>query len=768
MIADPVNADPFASLTALRAAHTELLRHHRAVGETPEFVADVERFLVGSWVTGAILAEEDDRSTAQSLIDYWNTTLYRAGTATRSLTLAEFDPLLSPELPESACPYLGLDAFSEASTSLFFGRRRIVTELVERLATQRLVAVVGPSGSGKSSIVRAGLLPVLRRDAIPGSSGWRVLGPIVPGSDPLAALIGVAGWGAALEAASGQPLIPRPQSLLIIDQFEETFTLCSDEAKRREFIARVVAWASDESNGRVVLTMRSDFEPFLARAEALQPLYETGNLTLPPLTASELREAIERPAEQVGLNFEAGLVDALLGDLLGEPAALPLLQYSLLRLWEERERNRVTLAAYKRVGGGRLALARGADAVYESMIPEEQVTAKRILLRLVRPGEGLEVTSNRVRRAELDRGGEDPGRVERVLKKLVQARLLRLTAGERPADHQVEVAHEALVRNWPTLIEWLDDERVALRQRQRMSAAAEQWQRLGRDPGALLAGRLLEEARAYDDLSDMEREFVAASQEVADVRARRATRNSRLIYALAVITTIASLVAIVFAVQAIGGRTEAEMNAAAAQIAGVEARQARATAEVARVEVEKQRVVVDSQRLAFAAQTQFRDNPEVGLLLAYEAHARDANPVTGQTLRDGIDGVPWRPTPLAGHTDVVVSAVFSPDGQTILTASEDQTARLWDASGVPLATLTGHTDWVYSAVFSPDGQTILTASADQTARQYLVRSEDLRRAAACRVGRGLTADEVARFQVPTPLAFDFARRQCPPVYSWQR
>ncbi|MEI6778677.1 MAG: hypothetical protein WCK70_17390, partial [Chloroflexales bacterium] len=693
---------PYSSMAALRTANALLAEQRRSAGEGPDLVVAAETFVARGSATGALLSEEDARWSAQGLLDYWAAAIERAGGLAPDATLAEFDPLLAPELPDSACPYRGLDAFNETNTGIFFGRQRVVAELVERLRDHRLLAVVGPSGSGKSSLVRAGLLPALRTNGVPGSAGWQILPPMVPGSDPSAAL------DRALTAddGSGAPL------LLLIDQFEETFTLCTDEVRRTEFLNHLVALATDKGMPhRVVLTMRSDFEPFIARAEALHPLYGAGKVTLPPLTAGELRETIERPAEQVGLKFEAGVVDSLLGDILGEPAALPLLQYSLLKLWDARERNRVTLAAYKQVGGGRLALARGADAAYAALIPEEQVTARRILLRLVRPGEGLEITSNRVRRAELDRGGEDPGRVARVLGKLVDARLLRLTPGDTLDDTQVEVAHEALVRNWPTLVEWLEDERLSLRHRQRLSAAAEQWQRLGRDPAALLAGRLLEEARGYEDLSAMEREFVGAGVAAEAARARRVARTSLMIRVLLVITTIASVVATILAVQANKERDQA-------QVARSDAVVAQSLATTAQSETERQRVVIDSQRLAFAGQTQLRDNAETGLLLAYEASARDDNPVTGQTLRDAIDAVQWRPIALHGHTDSVVSAVFSPDGQRILTASTDHTARLWDAQGQILATLKGHTGFVTSAIFSPDGQRILTASDDNTVRLW--------------------------------------------------
>ncbi|WP_129626825.1 eIF2A-related protein [Candidatus Oscillochloris fontis] len=688
MSAKPSTTEPFTSLTALRTAHVDLLKRHRANGETPELLTAVGEFLERSRSTGAILAEDEERWTAQSLIDYWTTSLYRAGNPTPNYVLVEFDPDQAPALPDSVCPYMGLDAFEKDHAPLFFGRHRVIADLVEKLREQRLVAIVGPSGSGKSSLVRAGLLPKLLEDAIPGSANWQILPPMVPGSDPKAALDRTL----ALSVDADTPL------LLVIDQFEEIFTLCTNEDDRQIFLNHLLTLSTQTTPPhRVVLTMRSDFENSITRAATLEALYQDGKVVLPPMTASDLREAIERPAEQVGLKFEAGLVDALLGDILGEPAALPLLQYSLLKLWEARERNRVTLNAYKHVGGGRLALARGADAVYNSLIPEDQVAAKRILLRLVRLGEGLEVTSNRIQRTDLDRGGEDPGRIERVVQKLVAARLLRLSAGENPEDTQIEIAHEALVRNWATFIEWLEDERHDLRQRQRLRSAAEQWHHMGQDASALLSGRLLEQAQHYTDLNPQECAFVDAGVAAEEAKVRREARTNRLIRILLVVTSIASVIAIMFAVQV----------------------------NLARADVEQQRKIVDIQRLAFAAQIQSRENPEVGVLLAYEANVGNDNPITNQALREAISAISWQPTPLLGHTNWVNSAVFSPDGSRILTTSWDNTARLWDHSGQLLVTFSGHTEGVNYAVFSPDGKHILTASVDGTARLWDVSGQHL-------------------------------------------
>jgi uncharacterized protein YpmB len=214
----------------------------------------------------------------------------------------------------------------------------------------------------------------------------------------------------------------------------------------------------------------------------------------------------------VGLKFEEGLVDKLVGDVLGEPAALPLLQFTLLKLWENREHNRVTWEAYRQLGGGRLALARSADEFYNKLIPQEQYTVKRILLRMVRPSDGLEVTSNRIPRKELYRSGEATDQIDIALAKLIKERLVRLTMGDTPENTQVEIAHEALIRNWPRLVEWLDQERINIRQRLRLTATAEQWQLRKRDRSILMRGDLLKEVQLYEDLNDLELTFIRCSK----------------------------------------------------------------------------------------------------------------------------------------------------------------------------------------------------------------------------------------------------------------
>jgi len=549
------SASRFPSFAPLRTAHSELLKRHRESGNTPEFLAEVETFIRRGQATGALLDAEDDRWASQSLLDYWVSMMYRAGHEPPEATLAEFDPALAPELDDVLCPYVGLDAFREGNHNVFFGRQRLVEEMVGWLKENSLLAVVGASGSGKSSLVRAGLLPALKAGAVPGSQGWHYYPTMVPGSSPLAnlvrlvlnELIELIEPSNVDEAESVQHHLARCQQepghlfhlinefhrapiVLVVDQFEELFTLCDDDSVRQAFIDNLLGLvqSSEASEARhiVILTMRIDFEPHVARLPTFQPLFEEAQVRVTPLNAGELREAIEGPAELVGLKFEEGVVDALLQDILGEPAALPLLQFTLLKLWESREHNRVTWEAYRRLGGGRLALARSADQFYEGLIPEEQMTTRRILLRMVRPGEGLEITSNRIRRQTLYQAGEARDRIDRVLDKLVQARLVCLTKGDTLADVQVEVAHEALVRNWPRLVDWLEEEREEMRRRLRLTAAAEQWAALGRDTEALLRGSLLDEALRYEDLNELEDEFVRASQAAVE-EARRKEEEAR-------------------------------------------------------------------------------------------------------------------------------------------------------------------------------------------------------------------------------------------------
>ena len=524
---------------------------------TPVDVVAVGEFVRRGRATGALLDDLDDRWEAQSLLDYWATTLDRIGRRLPDAALEEFDPELAPELPDDACPYRGLEAFRTKERQFFFGRTRLIESIVEQASSHRLVPVLGPSGSGKSSVMLAGVLPALLEGALPGSESWHPHDPMVPGSDPIDSLARmlqgtdesktsrVAEQAELLRKKRHhlvQALGDRP-TVLVIDQFEETYTLCESEETRDTFLQHILDVAETKTaDHHVFLTMRTDFEGAVARTPNMQAHFEMAGVRVPPLNSHELRDAILKPAEAVGLRFESGLVDQLIHDIVGEPAALPLLQFTLLKLWESRQRNRVTHAAYKDLGGGRSALARSADRFYNEQIEEDKLAVKLILLRLVRPGEGLEVTSKRIARRLLFTGTVAKDRIERVLDKLIAERLVRVTPGDA-TDHsedRIEVAHEALVRNWPTLVQWLDEERATLRHQLQFTSSAQRWHEAGRPKSLLLQGHLLEEARHYDGLDIMASAFVRASNRLHTKERRWIVAVlSTIVVVLAVLTTFA-------------------------------------------------------------------------------------------------------------------------------------------------------------------------------------------------------------------------------------
>jgi hypothetical protein len=545
---------PFMSFASFRDTHRELLIRRRE--EKKELGAESEDFwtavleLVGRGIAaGAFFDEDEDRSAAQNLLDYWDTQLFHAGRTAPEASLSEFNPQLQPEITDDRCPYLGLDAFGNGNEHLFFGRDQLISELINQTLVSRLVAVIGPSGSGKSSAVLAGLLPKLKHGALPGSALWRYFPPIVPGSAPLTSLARLlkpegnqeVGWLIdAIENLNKNPdhlaylieQITNAPAVIIVDQFEELFTLCHDEAEREAFINCLLHLIRSENERHlVILTMRVDYESYLNKTPILQAFIEQGEVRVTAMNAAELRDAIEQPAELVGLKFEDGLIDTLIREIIGEPAALPLLQFALLQLWDNRERNRVTWETYRRLGGVNSALSNTANHIYTSLLPEEQVTARRILLRLVRPSEGLEFTRYRIPRSQLYTSGEAHDRIDRVLNKLIQARLIRSTSHQQTdEEEQIEVAHEALVRNWPRLVEWLEDERVLLRHRLRLTDQAQQWDAMGRDDDALLRGSLLQDALQFTELSPLEEEYIHASRELEqrEEAAKEAARQREL------------------------------------------------------------------------------------------------------------------------------------------------------------------------------------------------------------------------------------------------
>jgi hypothetical protein len=356
-----------------------------------------------------------------------------------------------------------------------------------------LLGVIGPSGSGKSSAVRAGLLPALAAGVLPGSERWeRVV--LRPGDQPLVAL---------REAAGPQLAEPEGHLVLVVDQFEEVFTACRDESQRRAFVDAIVGAA--DRHVLVIVALRADFYGACTAYRGLAQALGRSQILVGPMRPDELERAIGGPAARAGLTIEPELAARLVAETTGRIGGLPLLSTALRELWRERSGNRLTLHAYERTGGVQGAVARLAETAYAQLGPEEAVTAHNMLLRLAGAGEAETAVRRRVPLSELDL--ESSGAARRALAVMTEHRLL--TTG----DGSVEVAHEALLREWPRLQRWLEQDADARRLHRHLTSAARDWEAGKRDPSELYRGARLETALAFaakrpDALNRLERELL--------------------------------------------------------------------------------------------------------------------------------------------------------------------------------------------------------------------------------------------------------------------
>jgi hypothetical protein len=547
--AEAQGAVPFASATELRSAHAELLAElDRRLDEDASAQAEaaaldamrvrIDQFLQRGVATGAYLEEIRQRSACQALLDYWVASASRGRRPAGAWRLAAFDGARLPDLRDKPCPYVGLEAFR--AKEFFFGREADTQTLVRQLQGAPLVVVVGSSGSGKSSLVFGGVVPALREG--PGTS-FRIVPSFVPGSAPLehlaAALLQALGRPpegvreeagrlrsdpARLRHLLGESKEDTP-ALIVIDQFEEVFTV-SDPSEREALVNGLTELLADREAGhRVIVTMREEFRSRLVELRGLKPHLDGAWFSMRPLGYEELKAAVECPAALVNLQFQSGVVDDLVKKVLGQPAALPLLQFTLRALWENRDRNRVTREVYEKIGDPLRALQSAADKVVDSLAPETRDEVQRILLELVRVDDLLEVYRQPVRMSRLLQSGK--ANTDEVLELLVKHDFVRISAGTE-ADATVEVKHESLIRNWPRLISWIDDKRIQRRRRLVLIQAAQSWADSGKPGEGLLTGWQLQEATRQPDLSELEREFVnrsAAAIEIAHKQRENALRR---------------------------------------------------------------------------------------------------------------------------------------------------------------------------------------------------------------------------------------------------
>ena len=663
----------------------------------------------------------------------------RIGSARELLTALEglVDEPTTVALSDDDNPFAGLSAFQEADAARFFGRERDIAGALGRLRNQQLVVVAGPSGAGKSSFVRAGLLPALKRSGGP----WEVF-LLRSGRKPLAALADVLAQlaDAPIDIRGSVPLTsdieelaatlrsrpgylgarlrarcrragPDHHILLIVDQFEELYTLGANQDEWKAFLACLEGAADDASSPlRVVLAMRSDFLDRLVDNRHFMTEVTRGLVFLPPLGREGLRAALTKPIEAAGYRFEGDeLVEQMLDTLENTRSALPLLQFTATKLWEARDREHKLLSreSYRALGGVAGALSTHADAVLATLSGSEQALARSILLRLVTP----ERTRALVSLSELRELAEGGDATEQVVQHLAAARLLVIETGGDWEGSTVEIVHESLVERWAKLRHWLDENEKDAQFLARLRAAAQQWDASAEAEGLVWRDRAAEEARQWlarrraaqgagapARLGRREERYLLAVVGLADrERSLRRRVAMGVIVALGAITVVVSYLALRAGEQARRADQQATHADAEAARAQAEARQAR-----------------NATRIAAARELQ--GDPTTVLALLREVEPPEVPRGWSELARSAVQSGPARV--VLGHPALVMSAAYSPDGKRIATASEDGVVRVWNADGRGEPLLLRGQETVQSVAWSPDGRRIAGASWDKTVRLW--------------------------------------------------
>lgn len=669
-------------------------------------------------------------------------------------------------------PYPGLEPFGTDDADRFFGREHAIARVIVGLhrliqeGRRPLLAVVGPSGSGKSSLLRAGVIPAVAGGGLDGHPATWAL--FTPGADPLA----------ALDRATAGEIQPDPPRLLVVDQFEELFTQCPDESARRGFLERLTAL--DPAQTLVVIGLRADFYPAATREPLLVDTLVDAQVVLGPMTGSELRAAITGPARSAGAVVEDGLVEVLLRELAPaevhadpaeypiagpahSPGALPLLSHVLLVTWNRARRNQLGVADYRAGGGLHGAVQQSAEDAYRALDPAAQECARRIFCRLVTVGEQAMPTRRRVAWTELEALAEPAGAGVRhpdegsdvvgvVVDQFVTHRLLTADTDA------VQLSHEALLTAWPRLRDWLDTDRDGLRLHRQLTHDANAWAAADRDPGALPRGARLEAATTWASdpehaaaLNRTEREFLAAAITHRDAARSRERRHTRRLHQLLAAVAVLAIGCGGLAGYAWHARGVATAQRSAAQQARDDALSREVALEVTKLRASHPalaaQLAVAGYRIAHTAQATaaLLDSsalPGATRLLGPPGamQALAANPAGTLLAATGADGQVhlWSlhgsadPTPAgtlpvqkAGPDALTLFAVaFSPDGRSLAVAGAGKSVQLWDV-GDPAhphrdAVLTGPTNTVYTLAFSPDGATLAAGSADGQVHRWAI------------------------------------------------
>jgi WD40 repeat protein len=659
----------------------------------------------------------------------------------------------SPDDDHLPCPYQGLFHFGPEEADFFFGREIFIEQLYTATQSRKFIPLLGASGSGKSSVVLAGLVPRLQKQGHWQFTHFR------PGSEPFHALalalvpLYTPELNATEKIAQGRTLAtyleqgtislsdifaqiqqnhPTHRVLLIADQFEEIYTLCPQQEIRHQFLDCLLASLTKPSSPMVlVTTMRADF---LANALSYRPfadVLQNADLKIAAMNREELTQVITKPAEKLGVSFEGRLVERILDDVADQPGNLPLLEFALTQLWNQRQGKQLTHSIYEAIGEVEGALARYADEKYGNLTAAQKEKVQRIFIQLVRPGEGAEDTRRIAVKAEM---GEESWL---LVKQLADARLV-VTSRNVTAQETVEVVHEALIRNWVELRTWIDSNREFRAWQERLRSAKEQWKATDKDPGSLLRGAALAQAQEKlqerpEDLID-EREFIEQSiQEQSRIEQVEITRRKREIttaWGIAAGSLVAVVVSIALGLTAMQQRNQAELNEA--ESLGryslslfKEHKQLEAMVEAIRAGKILQdrrgnhphQVITALQNIFYASQRHSweGDNDVVSSVTITPDGKTLASGSHDNTIKIWDLGTGKLKDTLEGHNGEVRSVTISPDGKTLASGSDDKTIKIWDLGTRELKhTLQGHNDAVRSVTISPDGKTLASGSYDKT------------------------------------------------------
>jgi len=614
-------------------------------------------------------------------------------------------------------PYQGLSAFREEDAEFFFGQEKFVHNLVEVTHKQPLVAIIGPSGSGKSSVVFAGLIPKLRKEGNwliasfrPGKEPFeplafalvRLLEPEAGETQQLRETMGLAGdlrnGRITLQQVVSRILANNPDQrlLLVADQFEELYTLCQVKEEQERFADGLLT-AIAQQNITLVVTLRADFYGYVLSYRPFRDaLQEYTPQLLSSMKREELQAAIELPAQKSEVQLEPQLTQRILDDVGQEPGNLPLLEFALTRLWEKQINRELTHQAYEEIGGVKKAIANHAEQVYQQLSETEKKQAQRIFVQLVRPGEGTEDTRRVATRAEV---GEDNWNLVSYLAGY-QARLV-VTGRQEPEDEDtVEVVHEALIREWGTLREWINANRQFRTWQERLKVALREWKNHNHETGGLLRGAPLGVAEDWlrkraDEMTQEERDFIEVSVKERNREKQERKRGRRLqIIGLSGFSAIAAIALGLAGVAGIGW-----WKVAINQINSL------AQGSDALLNLDGSKALKTSLK----AVVQMRHTPLVDA---------DTQTQVELSLLNTVSNVA-APNTLGGHANQVWAVSFSPNGKLLATGSADKTVKLWDTTTrKEIKTLSGHTDGVYAVSFSPNGKLLATGSYDKTVKLW--------------------------------------------------